>query len=349
MANQQTEPYLSIVAASRNDNHGGDMLKRMRIFVKGLIHQCNTSKLPCELIMVEWNPVEGQPLLNEILPPAAKEDYLTIRYIQVPPVIHNKLAFSQQIPLFQMIAKNVGIRRAKGKFVLCTNVDILFSDALFERLAKRDLQDNCFYRANRCDVPNTLDEHWPVKQQLDFCKNNIIKRLGKNHVYANFSSTSGFMFNHRVFKPLLNMLSKIKSAYATNVTDRLNALDLDACGDFTMMSKKNWIDIQGYPELEIYSIHIDSMGVIAAAALGVQQVIFKDDECGYHMEHSGGWEFKNPIDKIHFYTKKPMLDWWSVREAGLYLVENKAKYDLNKPTWGFADLALTETSVPAAI
>lgn len=342
MPEQITEPYISIVAASRNDAHGGDMLKRMRIFVRGLIHQCNAYKLPCELIMVEWNPIKGQPLLNEVLPHTAKEDYLNIRYIQVPPEIHNGLAFSQQIPLFQMIAKNVGIRRAKGRFVLCTNVDILFSDALFERLAQRNLQENCFYRANRCDVPDTLDEQWPIKQQLDFCKHNIVKRLGKNQLYANFAETSGFLFNHRMFKPLLSTLSRIKSSYATGITDRLNGLDLDACGDFTMMGKQSWIDIQGYPELEIYSIHIDSMGVIAAAALNIQQVIFKDEECGYHMEHSGGWEFKNPIDKIHFYTKKPMLDWWSVREAGLYLIEHNAKYDLNKPTWGFADLELEE-------
>jgi len=346
MPDQKREPYLSIVAASRNDNHGGDMLKRMRVFVAGLIHQCNAYKLPCELIMVEWNPIESQQLLNEILPAPAKDDYLTIRYIQVPPAIHETLAFSKQIPLFQMIAKNVGIRRATANFVLCTNIDILFSDALFKNLAKRNLQQNCFYRANRCDVPGTLDENWPIKQQLEFCRNNIVKRLGKNPLYANFKSTSGFLFKHKLFKPALMLLAKIKAGYATSVKDRFDTLDLDACGDFTLMDKKSWIDIQGYPELEIYSIHIDSMGVIAAAALNKQQVIFKDNECCYHMEHAGGWEFKTPIDKIHFYTKKPMLDWWSVREAGLYLMEKKTTYNLNENNWGFSDTVLQEIVLP---
>lgn len=335
-------PYLSIVAASRNDNHGGDMLKRMRIFVKGLIHQCNKYQLQCELVMVEWNPITGQKLLNEILPEAKDTDYLSIRYIIVPHELHTPLAFSQQIPLFQMIAKNVGIVRAKANFVLCTNVDLIFSDELFKRLAKKDLQENHFYRANRCDVPNTLDETWSVEKQLEFCKSNILLRNGKNNLYPNFVYTTGIMFRYRIFLPLLKLLSRIKASYAKSSTDRLDELDLDACGDFTLMSKQNWMDIQGYPELEIYSIHIDSMGLLAATALGFKQVIFDPKECTYHIEHTGGWEFKNPIDKIQFYTKKPMLDWWTVREAGLHLIETKSTFNLNKPNWGLQDHKLQE-------
>ena len=318
-------PYLSIVAASRNDNHGGDMLKRMQIFVRVLISQCNKYKLPCELLMVEWNPIKGEKLLNEILPKVIEKDYLSIRYIVVPNEIHQKMAFSQQIPLFQMIAKNVGIRRAKANFVLCTNVDIIFSDEIFERLSKRDLLEGHFYRANRCDIPNSIMEEWPVDKQLEFCKNNIKKRNGKNNLYANFYDTRGILFKYRLLIPFLRLLSKTKALYATTPEDKLVELDMDACGDFTMMSKKNWLDIQGYPELEIYSIHIDSMGLIAAMAFNLKQVIFTPEECVYHIEHNDGWEFKNPIQKIHFYTKKPMLDWWTVREAGLYMIKNKLK------------------------
>ncbi len=341
-----SNPYLSIVAVSRNDNHGGDMLKRMRIFVRALIHQCNKHKLACELIMVEWNPIEGEKLLNEILPSVSVSDFLSIRYVIVPNELHSKLAFNKQIPLFQMIGKNAGIRRAKAKFVLCTNVDLLFSDEIFERLAKRELKDNHFYRANRCDVPNSIQEDWTVEQQISFCKSNIMLRNGKNAFYANFSDTTGFMFKYPVFLPLLKFLSKVKASYANSPEDKLNELDFDACGDFTIMSKQNWIDIQGYPELEIYSIHIDSMGLLAAAASNLKQVIFAGEQCSYHIEHKGGWEFKNPIDKIHFYTTRPMLDWWTVRQAGLYMIQNKAKWNLNKENWGMKDIELREISLP---
>ena len=342
MSSKNQKPYLSIVAVSRNDNHGGDILKRMRIFVNGLIHQCNKFELPCELIMVEWNPIEGEKFLREILPSTTSHDYLSIRYVIVPNSVHQTLAFSKQIPLFQMIGKNVGIIRAKAEFVLCTNIDLIFSDELFKILAERKLQQGHFYRANRCDVPNTLNENWTIDQQLEFCRSNIIKRLGKSASYPNFTHTSGFMFKYWLFQPLLKFLSKVKASYAKDITDVLDTLDLDACGDFTLMSKKDWINIQGYPELEIYSIHIDSMGVLAAAAQGMKQVIFDFKACAYHLEHNDGWEFKNPIDKLHFYTKKPMLDWWTVREAGLHILKNQSKFNLNRFNWGFADIEFRE-------
>lgn len=339
---KQAEPYLSIIVASRNDNHGGDLIKRMRIFLKALIHQCNQFKLNCELIIVEWNPSLEKELLNKVLQNTTSGDYLSIKYVVVPNEIHSKLAFADKLPLFQMIAKNVGIRRAKADFILCTNVDLIFSDELFARLAKKDLMPGFFYRANRCDVPNTIDENWTVPNQIEFCKANIKSRLGKNNHVPNFIDTRGLLFKHPVFLPVLKFLSKIKYMYARSIEDRLLELDLDACGDFTMMSKQDWLKIDGYPELEMYSIHIDSMALLAAAALGIKQVIFDWKECSYHMEHTGGWEFKNPIDKIYFYTNKPVLDWWTVRSAGLYIMENKINFNINNQNWGMLNIRLQE-------
>ncbi len=339
-------PYLSIVVASRNDNHGGDMLKRMRIFVNGLIHQCNKYKLPCELIMVEWNPIAGEKLLHEILPSVAENDFLSIRYIIVPPEIHTQLAYSDKLPLFQMIAKNVGIRRAQANFVLCTNVDLLFSDELFKRLAKKDLQNNCFYRANRCDIPSTIHEDWLVEKQLQFCKNNIKLRNGKNARYSNFTNEVSGILKFKLFTPLLILLSTIKRSYATSIRDKFDELDFNACGDFTLMSKQNWINMLGYPELEMYSIHIDSMGIISASALGIKQVVLPKEECTYHIEHTGGWDFKTPIDKIKFNSKFPMLEWSSVKESGTYIMKNKTHFLLNKENWGFNNVHFQEIKIP---
>ena len=66
-----SQPYISFVVTSRNDNHGGDLRKRMLIFYKGLIHQCNKFKLPCELIMVDWNSPDPNELLDKVLPPVS--------------------------------------------------------------------------------------------------------------------------------------------------------------------------------------------------------------------------------------------------------------------------------------
>jgi hypothetical protein len=62
-----TTPYLSVVATSRNDNHGGNMLRRMQIFINGLSEQCRRHQLDAELILVEWNPPSDNPSLAEVL------------------------------------------------------------------------------------------------------------------------------------------------------------------------------------------------------------------------------------------------------------------------------------------
>ena len=50
---QESNPYLSFVVASRNDNHGGDLLHRMQLFVTALLEQCKRFNLSSELIIVE--------------------------------------------------------------------------------------------------------------------------------------------------------------------------------------------------------------------------------------------------------------------------------------------------------
>jgi hypothetical protein len=102
-------------------------------------------------------------LLKDILPKPTKEDKLTIRYIVVGNETHQTLEFASQIPLFQMIGKNVGIKNAKAEFVLCTNVDLLFSDELIKFLSKKILDRNTYYRANRCDIPRSIDENYQLR------------------------------------------------------------------------------------------------------------------------------------------------------------------------------------------
>ena len=45
------DPYISVVATSRNDDHGGNMLRRMQIFVNAWIEQCRRHGLASELIL----------------------------------------------------------------------------------------------------------------------------------------------------------------------------------------------------------------------------------------------------------------------------------------------------------
>jgi hypothetical protein len=74
-----------------------------------------------------------------------------------------------------MMAKNVGIRRARGQFVLVTNVDILFSDELMAFLASRRLDGNRLYRIDRHDVMADVPGEASVDDQLAYCRSHLLR------------------------------------------------------------------------------------------------------------------------------------------------------------------------------
>ena len=105
------EKYLSIIVTARNDNHGGNMLHRMQLFVNGIFAQSKKYSLDTELIIVEWNPPSDKPGLAEELSWPDEHDFCTVCIIEVPPEIHQRYQYADKLPLYQMIAKNVGITK----------------------------------------------------------------------------------------------------------------------------------------------------------------------------------------------------------------------------------------------
>ena len=333
--------YLSIVATTRNDDHGGDLLKRTQAFVNSVYVQAKKYRLPVELILVEWNPPVDKPLLKDVLQGPAEDVPVRLRYIVVPKEIHDTYRFSDSLPLYQMIAKNVGIRRAEGEFILCTNIDILFSDLCFETLAQRNLEKGAFYRANRCDVPKQVMEFDSLEKQLAYSRANILRRLGNAPGHEALSGPK-ILFEYPKFAKLLNTLL-IKLWQKLHPGEFAHfVIDFMACGDFTMMSREDWMDIDGYVELDMYSIHIDSMGLWSACAKGKKQVIFPYEACIYHIDHENGWESDDVIKTIKFLSDKPCLDYSIVHRAGMKMVANGTNWNLNRPDWGWADKKFDE-------
>jgi len=110
-------PYLSVIVAARNDNHGGNMLSRMQAFLDCWIEQARRFNLSSEIVIVEWNPPAERPRLKDALRWPADLP-CAVRFVEVPKEVHARFPHSEAIPLHQMIAKNAGIRRARGEFVL---------------------------------------------------------------------------------------------------------------------------------------------------------------------------------------------------------------------------------------
>lgn len=66
-------------------------------------------------------------------------------------------------------------------------------------------------------------------------------------------------------------------------------LHLNACGDFTLMTRETWFDISGNPEFAMFSLHLDSLTLYNAHANGVSEARLSPDMVHYHIEHERGW------------------------------------------------------------
>src|SRR5262249_22482713 len=167
-------PYLSVIVTTRNDDHGGDPLKRLQAFVNCFQQQCRRTGLDAEVVVVEWNPPADRPSVSSLLR-IPGDAVCTYRFIDVPPELHQRLRHADVLPLFQMIAKNVGIRRARGEYVLATNIDIIFSTPLVEALAARTLQPYRLYRVDRHDIQSDFPIDASLDAKMEFCRSHQLR------------------------------------------------------------------------------------------------------------------------------------------------------------------------------
>lgn len=331
---------LSVVVTARNDNHGGDLLRRMQIFTLGWLTQCRRHGLRSELIFVEWNPPSDRPRLVEALRWPADCGPVTVRFIEVPPERHARLAHADKLPLFQMIAKNVGIRRARGEFILATNVDLLFSDELVHWLAAGRLRRRRLYRIDRYDVDRNVPLDASLDEQLRYCREHVIRIASWEctQVLASgvsYSATHGSR-RHLLFERLMDwrLFPVLWPAL----------LHVNGCGDFTLMHRDDWYRLGGYAEWEMFSLHLDALLCHAAHAAGVREVILREPMRLYHIEHGSGL---TPEGELDLYARLeriglPMLSGNELMRLALEMRKQRRPKDFNGPRWGMAEESFPE-------
>jgi hypothetical protein len=152
------EPYLSIVATGRNDTYGGDFAGRFLQTLRFNARQLTERNIPWEIVLVEWAPPADRPLLTMLALEAMPFLDGVLRAIVVDSAYHDAFSLNPRIAYQEFIAKNAGIRRARGAFVLTTNADIYFGRHVLTRLAARQLDPGTVYRARRIDLKLAMDQ-----------------------------------------------------------------------------------------------------------------------------------------------------------------------------------------------
>lgn len=104
------------------------------------------------------------------------------------------------------------MRRARGRYAICTNLDIIFSDKLCRWLKEPgNLREGVVYRNNRYDC-TTPSARAGAGQTLEFCEKGIIR---KNTPFGAYVKTGGngadAVFRHS--RPLLTRAGKKTKAW----------------------------------------------------------------------------------------------------------------------------------------
>lgn len=251
-----SEPYISFIVSARNDNHCEGFVDRFQnslTILRVLSEICN---LKSEVLIMEWNPSPDIPGLKNVLN-FDKSLNSKVRIITIPCEIHENIPptpldapKADEITFFQNIAINAGARRANGKYIVCTNADIIFNKELIGYFAKQQLSEKNFYRVYRYDLNSAIPAGFSVEQAVEFCDNHSALR-------------------------------------GDRVQD--GKLHRKAAGDFLLIAKKSFERIRGYAEIRCDGLKIDS-DILDSARRFFRQVVLDEPMRIYHQWHVNRYE-----------------------------------------------------------
>jgi len=165
-------PFLTIVVTGRNDDFGGDFNGRFIRALRFNHAQLSAAGVSHEFVFVEWAPIEKRPHLASVLREELRDLVgAELRSFVVDRAYHEALTLNPRLQFHEFIAKNVGIRRARGQFVLTTNTDIYLSRGVVNRLAAGTFETGVLYRAARHDLKAHIDVTWASWELLEDPRN----------------------------------------------------------------------------------------------------------------------------------------------------------------------------------
>ncbi len=215
------------------------LTQRLTVFARCLDFAMRSHNVSAELVVVEWAPKEANASLLQFVDwQKLGLHWLTmVRIIQVPPET-TKLAppcrTRLQPPIdappgptcFEFVAKNVGARRANGKFLVLFNIDDILTPQLGALFAKPDFfQERVFYRATRASLKSSLPAEHPSSKEL-------YKMALSQHEWT--PATDPGAITGPITPTGLRHIVSMSDLYS---------------GDFLLLSKEDFFDVGGYPEI----------------------------------------------------------------------------------------------------
>jgi hypothetical protein len=314
--------YFSFVLTVRNDNYGGSFQQRVRAMLQSTVlafneqaesgeHMASGQPFSAEIVLVEYRPTAAEPRMRDIvaayISPFLTSKHVRIRIITVPEFAIKKWPDPKGLIVAEYIGKNIGIRRARGEFVLAANADDILTRALISFLGKGKLNTGAYYRAPLMDpfFPEGGSGGWSDLPYDDFknrtaeytrddkvCKIKPKSCVRPQSVSSCKQSTSCYVYAEEVdyngdvcSAGGLKGQAEVKNHPSLKVFSNIN---LQAPGDFILMSRQDWFSIGAHAEALAHRHHFDGWVECRAVFQYRKAQINLNPPCAVlHQDHGG--------------------------------------------------------------
>jgi hypothetical protein len=246
---------LSAIIISRNDNYGGHLNERATYAINSAINTYD------EVIYVDWNS-PTHSLLWDI------KDNLqlkgNLKHFVIPPSAASMLTgYNPNAQLCcEVLARNIGIRRAKGDYIVSTNIDIIHPK-------REDIEK----------LINESDKNTMITLSRREVTWEIIKEFHGGEIkFQEWDKLRDYIY--------INSERRVQSEETVKGD---NYSIINCCGDFQIAPKHIWNEIRGFEEDLIYPLYADTNVQKKSVKHGFGlKAIF--DPPMFHINHgSKGW------------------------------------------------------------
>jgi hypothetical protein len=290
-------PKLSVVLFSKNDDYIPDKIDRVSICFTYLLESFD------EIIYVDWGSEECSllhiPEINKIVKNSKKVKHIIVKPSEISQMLPNNVP-----KICHVLARNIGLRRASGDYILSTNIDIIVpSKKNILNLLQYDNKDT-MYVVSRKDIDS------------EFTK-------------AIFNKSSNYLFdilddyckriNRKVDKDPINVFTKYAKSQVEGILleSHLKYSKISNCGDFQFASKEVWNKIKGFEEGMINSAWGTDSSIQAKVINNNFKLKILTTPNVYHISHDSRSHGNTPVTN------------------DMYKYFTNIKYSFNNKDWGF--------------
>jgi hypothetical protein len=325
--NNATQLLLSIIVTTTN-TAPQDQIERLTLQLENIQYFTELYHLEfnVEYVVVEYNYDAKAPSLYEVLQKSFKDSLPLVRVVRVSAAQHelivHKMGLDFEVNFLEFYAKNIGIRRSCGQFILPTNSDISFNDGFWSFLSRKTLRMDAYYRLPRCNVNGDLTvlRGLSVLERLVYLKDHTVDCWWCDRIEGTWKSY---------------METPVDVSAEPHVEQWRECIQ--APGDFLLMSRASFERFRGYPDVALPH-QLDDVPVWQAVGAGLFLIIVPKPAVALHVNHLKSYIAKDG----RWHHAQEMVNTYKLHEAGQRMMREHNLEVFNGEDWGLAGALLEE-------